>query len=52
MLPAKLLSPLTRRLDDELVELAPDTHLGRIIVRVPGIGAARIGYFALRQPAA
>ena len=56
-LPAKLLSPLIGQLDDELVELTPDTHLGRILVRVPGIGAAKIGpakigYFALRKPAA
>lgn len=49
--PAKLLSPLTGQLDDELVELAPDTHLGRILVRAPGVGPATIGYFALRQPA-
>ena len=51
-LPARLLSPLVGQLDDELVELAPDTHLGRILVRVPGIGPANIGYFALRQPTA
>jgi len=51
-LPAKLLSPLLGQLDDELVELAPDTHLGRILVRVPGIGPAKIGYFALRKSAA
>jgi cholesterol oxidase len=50
-LPAKLVSPLIGQLDDELVELAPDTHLGRIIVRLPGVGPANIGYFALRQPA-
>lgn len=56
-LPAMLLSPLIGQLDDELVELTPDTHLGRILVRVPGIGPAKIGpakigYFALRKPAA
>ena len=51
-LPAKLLSPLTGQLDDELVELGPDTHLGRIVVRLPGLGATKIGYLALRQPAA
>jgi hypothetical protein len=38
--------------DDELVELAPDTHLGRILVRALGAGPARIGYVALRHPAA
>jgi cholesterol oxidase len=51
-LPAKLLSPLIGRLDDELVELVRGTVLGRILVRVPGVGAPGIGYFALRQPAA
>lgn len=50
-LPTSLLSPLIGQLEDELVELAPDTHLGRILVRMPGIGPATIGYFALRQPA-
>ena len=51
-LAAMVLSPLTGQLDDEIVELAPDTHLGHIRVRLPGIGRATVGYFALRQPAA
>jgi cholesterol oxidase len=40
------------RVEDDLVELAPDTHLGRILVRALGAGPARIGYIALRYPAA
>jgi cholesterol oxidase len=51
-LPAKLIAPLSGQVDDELVELVPDTHLGRMIARLPGVGTANIGYFALRQPAA
>ncbi|MGI8729920.1 MAG: GMC family oxidoreductase N-terminal domain-containing protein [Solirubrobacteraceae bacterium] len=51
-LAAMVLSPLTGQLDDEIVELAPDTHLGHILVRLPGIGRPAVGYFALRQPAA
>ena len=43
-----------RQIRDELVELVPDTYLGKILWR-SGDGAeatyANIGYFALRQPA-
>jgi hypothetical protein len=38
--------------DGDLVELAPDTHLGRVLVGALGAGPARIGYVALRHPAA
>jgi hypothetical protein len=37
------------KLEDDLVELVPNTHLGRILVRAWGIGPAGIGYIALRQ---
>ena len=41
-----------RQIRDELVTLVPDTHLGRILFRVPRRGGySNIGYFALRQPA-
>lgn len=36
-----------RRIRDELVEIVPSTHLGRILYRVSG-GYRNIGYFALR----
>jgi hypothetical protein len=36
---------------DELVEIVPNTHLGRILYR-RGDGYANIGYFALKTPAA
>lgn len=45
---------LIRQIRDELVELVPGTHLGRILFRLPGPLTDRftnIGYFALRQPA-
>jgi hypothetical protein len=40
-----------RQIRDELVTLVPDTHLGRILFRVPRRDYSNIGYFALRQPA-
>ena len=40
-----------RQIRDELVELVPDTYLGRILFRLPRDRFANIGYFALRQPA-
>ena len=46
---------IIRQIRDELVELVPDTHLGRVLLRVPTLRGERfvnIGYFALRQPAA
>lgn len=45
----KCVPPLLARLNHDLVELAPDTHLGRILVRAFGVGPARIGYVALRH---
>jgi hypothetical protein len=42
-----------RSIRDELVELVPDTYLGKILWRSGGDGDERyscIGYFALRQP--
>jgi hypothetical protein len=36
---------------DELVQLVPDTYLGRILFKLPVKGFVNIGYFALRQPA-
>jgi hypothetical protein len=39
-----------RQIRDELVELVPDTYLGRILFKVRG-GYSNIGYFALRQHA-
>ena len=46
---------IIRQIRDELVEIVPDTHLGRILFRLPSVRGERftnIGYFALRQPAA
>jgi hypothetical protein len=40
-----------RQIRDELVELVPNTHLGRILFKLPIGGYRNIGYFALRQPA-
>jgi len=40
-----------RQIRDELVELVPDTYLGRILFKVRGERYANIGYFALRQHA-
>ena len=40
-----------RQIRDELVELVPDTYLGRILFKVRGGRYANIGYFALRQHA-
>jgi hypothetical protein len=40
-----------RRIRDELVELVPDTYLGRILWRGGDGSHSLIGYFALRQPA-
>ena len=40
-----------RQIRDELVELVPDTYLGRILFKVRGGLYANIGYFALRQHA-
>jgi cholesterol oxidase len=48
-LAAKCVPPLLGKLEDDLVELVPNTHLGRILVRAWGIGPAGIGYIALRQ---
>jgi hypothetical protein len=42
---------LIRQIRDELVELVPDTYLGRILLRRGEDRYACIGYFALRQPA-
>jgi hypothetical protein len=39
-----------RQIRDELVELVPDTYLGRILFKLRG-RYSNIGYFALRQPA-
>ncbi|MEA2241091.1 MAG: cholesterol oxidase [Solirubrobacteraceae bacterium] len=50
-LAVKCVPPLLGKLEDDLVELVPDTHLGRVLVRAWGIGPARIGYIALRHPA-
>jgi hypothetical protein len=33
---------------DELVEIVPGAHLGKILCRLPGGGYSRVGYFALR----
>ena len=41
-----------RQILDELVQMVPDTHLGRILFKLPVKGFVNIGYFALRQPAA
>jgi hypothetical protein len=40
-----------RQIRDELVELVPDTYLGRILWRQGEDRYSNIGYFALRQPA-
>ncbi len=40
-----------RQIRDELVELVPDTYLGRILFKLPGGKLTNIGYFALKQPA-
>jgi hypothetical protein len=40
-----------RQIRDELVQLVPDTYLGRILFKLPGGKLSNIGYFALRQPA-
>jgi len=44
---------LIRQIRDELVELVPNTHLGRMLFKLPGRrGYANLAYFALKQPAA
>jgi hypothetical protein len=42
---------IIRQIRDELVQIVPDTYLGRILFRLPGDRLSNIGYFALRQPA-
>jgi hypothetical protein len=42
---------IIRQIRDELVELVPDTYLGRVLFRLPMNRFTNIGYFALRQPA-
>jgi hypothetical protein len=42
---------IIRQIRDELVQIVPDTHLGRILFNLPVKGFVNIGYFALRQPA-
>jgi hypothetical protein len=42
---------IIRQIRDELVELVPDTYLGRILFKLPGAKYSNIGYFALKQPA-
>lgn len=42
---------IIRSILDELVEIVPDTYLGRILWRQEGNRFANIGYFALKQPA-
>jgi hypothetical protein len=42
---------IIRQIRDELVELVPDTYLGRILFKLPGGKLSNIGYFALKQPA-
>jgi hypothetical protein len=42
---------LIRQIRDELVELVPDTYLGRILFKLGEGRYSNIGYFALRQPA-
>jgi hypothetical protein len=39
-----------RRIRDELVEIVPGAHLGRILYRQGDDGYSNIGYFALRNP--
>jgi hypothetical protein len=41
---------IIRRIRDELVEIVPGAHLGRILWRRGDGGYANIGYFALRTP--
>ena len=48
-LAVKCVPPLLGKLEDDLVELVPNTHRGRILVRAWGIGPAKIGYIALRN---
>jgi hypothetical protein len=43
---------IIRQIRDELVELVPDTYLGRILFKLPGGKLTNIGYFALKQPVA
>jgi hypothetical protein len=42
---------IIRSILDELVEIVPDTYLGRILWRQEANRFANIGYFALKQPA-
>jgi hypothetical protein len=42
---------IIRQIRDELVEIVPDTYLGRILFKLPVGGYRNIGYFALNQPA-
>jgi hypothetical protein len=42
---------LIRQIRDELVEIVPDTYLGRILFKLGEGRYSNIGYFALRQPA-
>jgi hypothetical protein len=42
---------LIRQIRDELVQLVPDTYLGRILFKLGEGRYSNIGYFALRQPA-
>jgi hypothetical protein len=52
--PEELNNPgfLIRKIRDELVQLVPDTYLGKILYRVDdGQRFVNIGYFALKQPA-
>jgi hypothetical protein len=42
---------IIRQIRDELVEVVPDTHLGRIVFPLPRDRFSNVGYFALRQPA-
>jgi hypothetical protein len=43
---------IIRQIRDELVQLVPDTYLGRILFKLPGGRLTNIGYFALKQPPA
>jgi hypothetical protein len=40
---------IIRQIRDELVQLVPDTYLGRILFKLPGGKLSNIGYFALKQ---
>jgi hypothetical protein len=42
---------IIRQIRDELVQLVPDTYLGRILFKLPRGRLTNIGYFALKQPA-